>query len=70
MAGHGSRLALDPLQCAFRTLCGGPDGPIAIRLTFFSASAGQRRPTASLTSFAGDGFVGGVRHKGVSMPPL
>ncbi len=50
MAGRGSRLVLDPLQRAFRTPCGGPDGPIAIRLTF-SALAGQRRPTASLTSF-------------------
>jgi hypothetical protein len=38
-----ARLVLDPLQRAFRTLRGGPDGPIAIR--------GQRRPTASLTSF-------------------
>lgn len=33
MAGRGSRLVLDPLQRAFRTLCGGPDGPITIRLT-------------------------------------
>jgi hypothetical protein len=33
MAGRGSRLVLDPLQRAFRTLCGGPDGSITIRLT-------------------------------------
>jgi hypothetical protein len=33
MAGRGSRLVLDPLQRAFRKLCGGPDGPITIRLT-------------------------------------
>ena len=45
MAGRGSRLVLDPLQRAFRTLCGGPDGPITIRLTNFRlAGQGVPRP--------------------------
>ena len=47
MAGRGSRLVLDPLQRAFRTLCGGPDGPI----TTPPDLADKDLPRASLTSF-------------------
>jgi hypothetical protein len=58
MAGRGTRLAPDPLQRAFQTLYGGPDGPIAFPPDLFPPQRDKGAPSPP-DEFYGHGFVGG-----------